>query len=97
VARLLERLDAELPRGAELHVGHGAPGGTSLVAAQRRYIEGFIDAVSAHADAVVAGDHRPVLDAMRALVPTEDLLFLTDLSIEPVLAQLGNGATGSAG
>jgi hypothetical protein len=38
------------------------------------------------ADAVAAGDHAPVLAAMRAVLPNDDLLFLLDLSIDPVTA-----------
>jgi glyoxylase-like metal-dependent hydrolase (beta-lactamase superfamily II) len=84
----LSRLEEELPTDCVLHIGHGAPGSKTLIANQRRYIERFVEAVTAHADAIAAGDHTQVLQAMQALVPTDDLLFLTDLSIEPVLAEL---------
>lgn len=33
-------------------------------------------------------DHVPVLAELRSLVPSEDLLFLADLSIEPTLAAM---------
>ena len=45
-------------------------------------------AVEAHADAIDEGDHRGVTEAMRHLLPTDSLLFLMDLSIEPTLAAL---------
>jgi glyoxylase-like metal-dependent hydrolase (beta-lactamase superfamily II) len=84
----LDRLDAELPDDATLYVGHGPPGGKDLLAAQRRYIDTFVDAVGAHADAIDHGDHSGVIEAMQRLLPTDSLLFLMDLSIEPTLATL---------
>ena len=36
-----------------------------------------------------AGDHKPVVEAILTVLPSEDLLFLTDLGIQPVLARLG--------
>ena len=84
----LDRLEAELPDDVTLYVGHGPPGGKDLLAGQRRYIETFVDAVEAHADAIDHGDHSGVIDAMKRLLPTDSLLFLMDLSIEPTLATL---------
>jgi glyoxylase-like metal-dependent hydrolase (beta-lactamase superfamily II) len=84
--RTLSRLDRELPTEVTLHVGHGPAGGKELLASQRRYIEAFVAAVAQHADAIEAGDHAPVVDAMKELLPSDDLLFLMDLSIEPVHA-----------
>jgi glyoxylase-like metal-dependent hydrolase (beta-lactamase superfamily II) len=80
----LAALEARLNDGVTLHVGHGAPGSKALLAQQRRYIETFVAALDTHADAVAAGDHGPVLAAMQALLPSDDLLFLLDLSIDPV-------------
>jgi glyoxylase-like metal-dependent hydrolase (beta-lactamase superfamily II) len=85
---VLDRLHHDLPSGAILYVGHGPPGDKDLLAAQRRYIETFIGAVHRHTTAVADGDHRPVLDELRSIVTSEDLLFLADLSIAPILAQL---------
>jgi glyoxylase-like metal-dependent hydrolase (beta-lactamase superfamily II) len=84
----LDRLDAELPDDVTLYVGHGPPGGKDLLAGQRRYIETFVDAVEAHAEAIDNGDHSGVIEAMKRLLPTDSLLFLMDLSIEPMLAAL---------
>jgi hypothetical protein len=64
------------------------PEAKSLLAGQRRHIETFVDAVESHADAIDHGDHRGVIDAMQRLLPTDSLLFLMDLSIEPTLATL---------
>jgi glyoxylase-like metal-dependent hydrolase (beta-lactamase superfamily II) len=82
----LDRLERELGPDVTLNVGHGPPGGRELLAAQRRYIEAFVTALSEHAAAVDSGDHAPVVAAMQELLPGDDLLFLMDLSIEPVLA-----------
>jgi glyoxylase-like metal-dependent hydrolase (beta-lactamase superfamily II) len=82
---VLDRLERELPDDVTLYVGHGPPGGKELLAHQRRYIETFVSSVRRHADAVAAGDHDAVLADMRRLLPSEDLLFLLDLSIAPML------------
>jgi glyoxylase-like metal-dependent hydrolase (beta-lactamase superfamily II) len=84
----LDRLDADLADDVTLYVGHGPPGGKSLLAGQRRYIETFIDAVESHAEAIDRGDHSGVVQEMQRLLPTDSLLFLMDLSIEPTLATL---------
>jgi glyoxylase-like metal-dependent hydrolase (beta-lactamase superfamily II) len=94
---LLTRLEGELPDDVVLHIGHGEPGTKALIADQRRYIDTFVDAVTTHADAVAAGDHIPVLQALQAQLPSDDLLFLADLSIEPVLADLRGESSHSAG
>jgi glyoxylase-like metal-dependent hydrolase (beta-lactamase superfamily II) len=92
----LAAVEARLDPGTTLYVGHGAPGTRALLARQRRYIETFVAALDTHADAVAAGDHAPVVAAMQALLPTDDLLFLMDLSIDPVLAARGAGTVGAS-
>jgi glyoxylase-like metal-dependent hydrolase (beta-lactamase superfamily II) len=82
---VLDRLERDLPDDVALHVGHGPAGSKELLARQRRYIEAFVSSVQRHADAVAAGDHDAVLSDMRRLLPSEDLLFLLDLSIAPAL------------
>jgi glyoxylase-like metal-dependent hydrolase (beta-lactamase superfamily II) len=84
----LDRLEEDLPDDITLYVGHGPPGGKDLLAGQRRYIETFVDAIEAHAEAIDHGDHSGVIKAMKRLLPTDSLLFLMDLSIEPTLATL---------
>ena len=73
----LDRLHVDLPDHVTLYAGHGPPGDKGLLAGQR-----------SHVDAFDHGDHSGVIDAMRRLVPTDSLLFLMDLSIEPTLASL---------
>jgi glyoxylase-like metal-dependent hydrolase (beta-lactamase superfamily II) len=88
---LIDRLDRDLSSSATLHVGHGPPGDKKLLASQRHYIETFVESVRRHAATIAGGDHRPVLDDLRGVVPSEDLLFLADLSIAPTLAQITDG------
>jgi glyoxylase-like metal-dependent hydrolase (beta-lactamase superfamily II) len=80
----LARLDRDLPTGVTLHVGHGPAGGKELLAGQRRYIDAFLEAVIENAAAIDDGDHSGVVKAMKSLLPHEDLLFLMELSIDPV-------------
>jgi glyoxylase-like metal-dependent hydrolase (beta-lactamase superfamily II) len=84
----LSRLDRELPTDVTLHVGHGPPGGRELFTSQRRYIETFLTTVADHRDAIAEGDHAPVIAVMKDLLPNDQLLFLMEVSIEPVAAAL---------
>ena len=63
---LLSRLDRELPADVTLHIGHGPAGGKELLAGQRRYVEEFVTAIGEHSAAIEAGDHAPVVAAMRS-------------------------------
>jgi glyoxylase-like metal-dependent hydrolase (beta-lactamase superfamily II) len=78
----LQRLRRELPAGARLHPGHGESGGLEMLDWQETYIRTFIDAVRR------SETEQEVIDAMTAFLPTDDLRFLMELSIEPVAAQL---------
>ena len=80
----LTRLDRDLPTDVTLYVGHGPAGGKELLAGQRTYIDTFLEAVTQHADAIDDGDHSGVVQAMKSLLPREDLQFLMELSIDPV-------------
>ncbi|MDN5859781.1 MAG: MBL fold metallo-hydrolase [Pseudonocardia sp.] len=84
----LAALQSRLVEDATLYVGHGEPAGKPVLAAQRRYIETFLDAVAEHTtdDALARRDR--VVARMRSLIPDERLLFLMELSIEPVHAAL---------
>lgn len=88
----LGRLEAELPDDVTLHVGHGPAGSKGLLSEQRRYITAFVEAVEANADAIDDGDHQGVIDAMQVVLPSDSLLFLMELSIDPVLAAIRRGA-----
>ncbi|MER5261895.1 MBL fold metallo-hydrolase [Actinosynnema sp. NPDC002837] len=84
----LDELHRTLPDDVVLHVGHGAPGGKELFVEQRRYVEAFVDAVRATADRDEESRTKEVTAAMHRLVPHDKLLFLMQLSIEPVLTAI---------
>lgn len=81
-------LGDQLPDDVTLYLGHGEPAGKPILSAQRRYIELFLEAVAEHADDDQETRQEAVSDRMRAAVPDERLLFLMQLSIEPVHAAL---------
>jgi glyoxylase-like metal-dependent hydrolase (beta-lactamase superfamily II) len=85
----IARLRDELPADATLFVGHGGPLRPADLDWQVGYIETFVDAVTAAdwSDRDLA--RRAVVDAMIAYLPTDDLRFLMELSVEPVAAGLG--------
>jgi hypothetical protein len=59
---------------------------------ERRYVEAFLAAVIAGRRSRRRVARRQVVGAMRAIVQSDRLLFLMELSIEPVLAtQVGWG------
>ena len=88
----LERAKRELPDETTLFMGHGQPvTGHALLDWQATYIDRFVDVLrsaveldskqgDALADAVTA--------AMKEFLPSDDLLFLMRLSIEPMRARL---------
>jgi glyoxylase-like metal-dependent hydrolase (beta-lactamase superfamily II) len=83
----------DAPADAVFYAGHGAPAGRDGIAAQRAYIEAFVDAVR-HGLGLDAGQRRgQVLARMRPLVTDHRLQFLMELSIEPVAAALRAAGT----
>lgn len=84
----LAALNERLADGATLYVGHGEPAGKPALAAQRRYVETFLDAVAEHGGDEPHARRAAVVAQMRSLVPDERLIFLMELSIEPVHAAL---------
>jgi glyoxylase-like metal-dependent hydrolase (beta-lactamase superfamily II) len=85
----LGRLEAELDHDADLYLGHGEPTDRAALAKQRSYIEAFVETVASQRDATPEERRDKVVARMQELVPNEDLLFLMELSIAPVLAALG--------
>ena len=85
----LDRLERDLPADATLHIGHGGPVTPALFGWQREYIETFLDVVRTAdwSQPDVAKAH--VVARMQRLLPTDELQFLMELSIEPVAAKLG--------
>lgn len=80
----LSALEDQLADDVTLYLGHGDPAAKQVLGAQRRYIETFLTAVTEHADDEVQARQAAVVERMRAIVPDERLLFLMELSIEPV-------------
>ena len=88
----LDRLRAQLPAGTTLHPGHGEPAGLEVLDWQRGDIEAFRQATERHAGEDDAAAVRPaVAQAMRRVLPTEELAFLMELSIDPLNGPAGAG------
>jgi glyoxylase-like metal-dependent hydrolase (beta-lactamase superfamily II) len=85
IETLRERFHSE----AVFHVGHGGPVNPSAWDWQREYIETFLGAVAAADWANPELAHAAVVAEMTRFLPTDELQFLMELSIEPVAAQLG--------
>ena len=83
------RLRDELPPGTTLHPGHGEPAGLELLDWQQTYIETLVHAVEGANWEEPQRAHAAVVETMRALLPTDELAFLMELSIEPLARRLG--------
>ncbi|MFP3986308.1 MBL fold metallo-hydrolase [Streptomyces sp. E11-3] len=91
---LLDRLEQELA-GVPLYPGHGAPGDTSLLSAQRRYLLMFRQAVLRIADGrpALADDQKAELTAlMEAYSPQAALPWMVGLGADAVARELAKGA-----
>ena len=85
----LERLHRELPVDATLYIGHGGPVTPAQLDVQREYVESFVDAVRRGDWSQPDAARAAVIERMTRLLPTDELRFLMELSIEPVAARLG--------
>ena len=85
----LERLRRELPADAGLHIGHGGPVTPAHFDEHREYIETFVDAVRNADWSQPDAARAAVVERMTRLLPTDELRFLMELSIDPVAASLG--------
>ena len=88
----LERARRELPADTTLCMGHGRPvAGLDILRWQTSYIQCFVDVLRSAAERDgLQGDALAdaVTAAMKAFLPTDDLLFLLRLSVEPMRARL---------
>lgn len=84
----LDRLERDLVAATVLYPGHGAPGAGALIETQRQYVRAFIESVQRHLVAEPARRHAAVVADMKRILPSEDLAFLMELSIEPYAAKL---------
>jgi glyoxylase-like metal-dependent hydrolase (beta-lactamase superfamily II) len=85
----IERLRRRFPEDAVLHLGHGGPATAADWDWQRTYIETFAAAVNDADWSSPQQAHAHVVAAMTEFLPTDELQFLMELSIEPVAQQLG--------
>ena len=83
----IERARTLFPPDVVFHPGHGEPGGRELLDWQAGYLRTFLDAVRA-ADGEDEAVTQAVTAAMTDYLPSEDLLFLMQLSVPPVRQQL---------
>ena len=85
----IKRLREELSPDAEVHFGHGDPMPASPLDWQEGYINSFIEAIEkadwSDRDAAKA----QVVGRMTDYLPSEELRFLMELSVEPVATKLG--------
>lgn len=84
----LSSLEVRLPDDAVLYVGHGEPRGKAAIAAQRRYIEAFVASVERHLAKSPDARQQAVSAEMQRVLPTSDLAFLMELSVEPIATVL---------
>ncbi|MEP6729423.1 MAG: MBL fold metallo-hydrolase [bacterium] len=83
IARAREALGAD----TMLYIGHGEPGPAGrLLDWQELYIRTFVDALGADARTSIDDAHLTarVTEVMQRLLPSEDLLFLMQLSVPPM-------------
>lgn len=85
----IERLRRRFPADAVLYIGHGGPASAADWDWQRSYIVTFVDAVTGADWTDPDRARAAVVAEMKALLPSEELQFLMELSIQPVAAQLG--------
>jgi glyoxylase-like metal-dependent hydrolase (beta-lactamase superfamily II) len=85
----IETLRERFPTDAVFHIGHGGPASPADWDWQRRYIETFVNAVRTADWSRPEQAHTSVVAEMKRFLPSDEQLFLMELSIEPVAAQLG--------
>jgi len=88
----IERLRDRFPEDSVLYLGHGGPATGEDWDWQRSYITTFVDAVEAADWTRPEVAKTSVVAVMTDFLPTDELQFLMELSIEPVAAKLGLAA-----
>jgi glyoxylase-like metal-dependent hydrolase (beta-lactamase superfamily II) len=83
------RLRAQLAPDAEVHFGHGDPATTPPFDWQESYINTFIGAIHEADWSDPDAAKALVVERMTAYLPSGELQFLMELSIEPVAGKLG--------
>jgi glyoxylase-like metal-dependent hydrolase (beta-lactamase superfamily II) len=82
-------LRTRFPVDVVFHIGHGGPVGIGDFDWQRGYIETFVNAVQDADWSAPERAHVAVVASMKEYLPNDDLIFLMELSIEPLAEQLG--------
>lgn len=85
----IETLRPRFPSDAVFHIGHGGPSSSADWDWQKRYIETFVAAVRGADWSSPEQAHLAAVAEMKRFLPTDELQFLMELSIEPVATQLG--------
>jgi glyoxylase-like metal-dependent hydrolase (beta-lactamase superfamily II) len=85
----IETLRERFPSDAVFHIGHGGPVGSGDWGWQRTYIETFLEAVNDADWSSPEQAQAAVVAEMKRYLPTDELSFLMELSIEPVAEQFG--------
>ena len=93
--RTLQRLQSELPHDTMLHIGHGGAVTPSFLKWQSTYLNLFENALRQADWRDVTAAQASVVKAMQDYLPTDDLLFLMQLSIQPNAERLGVTRHGS--
>lgn len=85
----IETLRSRFPQDAVFHIGHGGPVDARSWDWQRGYIETFIGALNEADWSDPNAARSSIVAAMKTYLPSDELQFLMELSIDPVAAQLG--------
>ena len=84
----IARLRRELAADVTLFPGHGDPGGLALLDVQERYIETLVGAMRDADWSEPERARQQVIDTMVELLPTHDLRFLMELSVEALTQRI---------
>jgi hypothetical protein len=87
--KAIARFQAELPEDMLLFVGHGGLTTPTLLRWQHAYLDTFETVIRAADWHDRAKASEQVVAAMKSYLPTDELLFLMKLSIEPTAQRLG--------
>ena|SRR2546423_733724 len=85
----ISRLERELDPDATLYVGHGAPVSLDCFEWQRAYIEAFMSAMKDAAWNQPARAREQVIEAVKQFLPTDQLQFLLEMSVDSMAGKLG--------
>ena len=88
----IHRLRDELAPATTLYPGHGDPAGLEVLDWQERYIQTMLGAVRTADWADPQAARASVIATMRTWLPSDQLAFLMELSVQPLAQRLGVAA-----